>query len=111
MDSMSSLKITINGSQVDGKSEAQYTGQSLAEDSSLVNTSLRKLSSDGIKHMFNSSLIYRRKLAKKGRTFSVSMDQNYNDQDTKGYLFSDISFYDANGNPVSSVNVDQQKTK
>ena len=109
IDSMSSLKITMNGSQVDGKSAARYDGQSLDEDSNLVNTSLRKISSDGVKHTFNSSMIYRRKFSKVGRTFSVSMDQNYNDQDTKGFLYSNINFYDANGNPSNSINVDQQK--
>ena len=109
MDSSSSIKINVTGSHVSGKSASRFDGNSLDEDSSLVNTNLRQLSSDGTKQTFNSSIIYRKKFKKTGRTLSLSMDQTYNDQNTNGFLLSDIDFYDGSGNQMNSIMVDQQK--
>lgn len=109
LDSSSSLKISVNGTRTFGRSNSHYLGESLDDDSMLVNTNERLLTSDGLKNDFNTSLIYRKKFAKKGRTMSVSMDQQYKDHNTDGALKSDIFFFDGNGSPTSSIQYDQKK--
>ena len=109
IDSSTSMKITVGGSQVKGISSASYEGESRDDDSSLVNTNERILGSDGVKNDFKSSMILRKKFRKKGRTISISLDQSYNDQDTDGLLQSGIYFYDPFGSPDSSVLIDQKK--
>ncbi len=109
LDSSSSLKISVNGGRVDGKSTARYISESLDDDSALANTNDRLTTSDGVKNNFTASLIYRKKFAKKGRTISVSMDNNYQDQVMNGLLQSNLQFYDGGTTPTGSVIFDQQK--
>ncbi|MGZ5252966.1 MAG: outer membrane beta-barrel protein [Flavitalea sp.] len=109
LDSLSSLKVTVNGGRVDGKSTARYISESLDDDSALANTNERLTTSDGIKNNFTASIIYRKKFMKKGRTVSISMDNNYQDQIMSGLLQSNLQFYDGGTIPVGSVIFDQQK--
>ncbi len=109
LDSTSSLKITVGGSRTEGLSKAHYVGESRNDDSALVNTNDRLLTSDGAKNDFAASMIYRKKFAKKGRTLSVSMDQTYKDQKTDGLLQSAVNFFDGGNLPVNSIEFDQRK--
>ncbi len=109
LDSMSSLKITLNGGRVDGKSAASYYSESLDDDSALANTNNRLTTSDGTKNNLTASIIYRRKFAKKGRTISLTMDNNYQDQNTNGLLQSDLKLYNGGTTPTGNVIFDQQK--
>jgi hypothetical protein len=108
LDSSTSIKFSFNGSRTEGKSDARYVSEALSEDSSLVNNNIRTLSSVGVKQQFNSTLLFRKKFKKKGRTLSVNMDQAYNDNNTDGLLKSVTNFFE-NGDTTRTEVIDQRK--
>lgn len=109
LDSSSNVKLYVSGQQTMGRSLARYEGQSLNEDSALVNDNSRLLNSDGDRTQFNTNLIWRKKLAKAGRTISLSVDQLLNENETDGLLQSRIDYYNLVGLVDSSQLVDQKK--
>ncbi len=110
LDSSSNVKVNVSGNQTKGLSHAAYLGNSMDEDSNMVNTNNRTVESLGDKKNFNSSVIWRKKMQKKGRTISLNIDQSYNDQLTDGLLQSEIRFYDPLTNLPDSIRlVDQKK--
>ncbi len=109
LDSLSSMKITVNGSATKGHSVAAYTSESLNEAQDPVNTSKRNLSSDGTKGAFNSSLLWRKKFQKKGRTISVNIDEKYDNSETNGFVKSYNDFYNSLGDKFRTDTIDQKK--
>lgn len=109
LDSSSSVKVYVSGQQTVGVNAAKYLGNSLNEDSMVVNNNQRILNSEGNKKNFNSNLIWRKKLEKKGRTISLSLDQALNDNLTDGLLQSRIEYFNPMGFIDSFQVVDQKK--
>ncbi len=109
LDSFSSVKFTISGSKTRGLSDAMYNSEARSEFHELVNSNTRKLSSLGEKQQLNSSLIWRKKFRKIGRTISISADQTYNENETNGLLQATTNFYDQFGNIYRTETVDQKK--
>jgi hypothetical protein len=108
LDSTSSLKISASGTQEHKEStETNYTA-SLASDSALVNESMRRTSSAGDNRSLSSSLLWRKKLPKKGRTLSVAFNGKYKSRETSGYLDANTSFY-SKGLLDSIQHIDQLK--
>jgi len=108
LDSFSSIKYSFTGSRTNGKSAAHYLSEALNADSALVNNSERNLNSIGQKQLFNSTLIYRKKFKKLGRTLSINMDEGYNENETDGLLRSITNFFD-NGDTTRTEIIDQRK--
>jgi hypothetical protein len=109
IDSFSSIKLTVSGQRVVGRSAADYNTLTTDEAGRRVNESNRMLRSEGEKQALNSSLLFRRKFRKKGRTMSVTVDQTYNTNETEGFLTFDNNLYDEAGNFKSKDTVDQRK--
>lgn len=108
IDSSSSLKLIIDAG-VDHKTTAtKYFTESLAQDSSFVNQGNRNLTTDGDLNTFNSSLLWRKKLKKKGRTISVDVKENYNGNESNGFLYADNKFFKG-GVQVGNQLTDQNK--
>lgn len=110
IDSSSSLKITARGSIVNSNSASNYFGRTINSDSILLNQSNRLTSTVDENKTMNSTIFYRKRFKKAGRTISWNNDINYNDRADDGFLTADNSFYDAFGNLVRRDIVDQQKT-
>ena len=108
LDSFSSIKFTFTGSRTSGKSIANYFSEALSEDSALVNNNTRNLNSVGEKQLFNSTVLYRRKFKKQGRTISVNLEERYNENETDGLLKSITNFFD-NGDTTRTEIIDQKK--
>jgi hypothetical protein len=106
-DSTSSLKIQATGGTDHKNTFNQYHSDYLASDSSLINQNDRTTSTEGDKHILNSYLLWRKKLPK-GRTISVAVRENYTDDKSTGFLYSNTQFYQ-NGAPSTDSLVDQQK--
>lgn len=110
LDSSQSIKVTANGNHSIGRSSSNYISESFNASGNPINTGLRALNSDGTRNSFKSSLIWRKKLKKKGRTFSWSIDQTYQDNNTEGFLRSDFKFIDTLTGTVNRRDtVDQRK--
>ncbi len=109
IDSTSSIKLLADGGN-DHKieSEANYS-EALASDSSLVNQSTRTVSSVGNNRGYNSNFLWRKKLGKPGRTLSLNIRENYSDNTSSGYLYSNTDFY-SGGFPTQDSLVNQYKT-
>ena len=110
IDSSSSLKITARGSIVNSNMASNYFGRTITSDSILLNQSNRLTSTVDENKTMNSTMFYRKRFKKIGRTISWNNDINYNDRADDGFLTADNTFYDAFGNLVRRDNVDQQKT-
>ncbi len=99
-DSSASLKVMANGGNDHKTTFNQYVSQYLAIDSSLVNSSNRTTTTAGDNHVVNSNILFRKKLHKTGRTFSLNVRENYTDNTSDGYLLSDTKYY--TGGTISS---------
>lgn len=99
-DSSTSLKVMANGGNDHKTTFNQFESQYLAIDSSLVNSNNRSTTTSGDNHVVNSNILFRKKLHKTGRTFSVNVRENYTDNSSDGYLYSDTKYY--TGGSISS---------
>lgn len=110
IDSSSSLKITARGSIVNSNMASNYFGRTITSDSILLNQSNRNTSTVDENKTMNTTIFYRKKFKKMGRTISWNNDINYNDRADDGFLIADNTFYDSFGTLIKRDNVDQQKT-
>lgn len=108
IDSTSSIKLIIEASGDHKSTVNQFSQQSLAEDSALVNQGDRTLSTTGDLNAFNSGFLWRKKLRKTGRTFSLDVKENYNTNVSIGFLYADNQFFKG-GQPFSKQITDQYK--
>lgn len=107
VDSSSSIKITAGGAS--GKSSSfnkSYT-EWLDEDRNPVRTIDQHTSSTGTNKSFNSNLVYRKKFKKIGRTVSLTMNQDYKENNSEGMLYADNEYY--SGGSSTQKLVDQKK--
>lgn len=107
-DTTSSLKIMADGGTDHKTTFSQIASDYLAADSSLVNDNNRTTSTTGDKRVVNSNFLWRKKLGKPGRTVSLNVRENYTDDASSGFLYSDTRFYQA-GSLSSDSLIDQYK--
>ncbi|RYE30986.1 MAG: TonB-dependent receptor [Sphingobacteriaceae bacterium] len=110
LDTTSTLKVTIDGTIKSSKTRNNYLATSLRGNDTLLNRNNRILTNDGDESIFNASVFYTKKFKKKGRTFSANFTQALNQNDTKGYLISEIDYYNNLGRPDSMQRINQYKT-
>jgi len=108
LDSLSTLKITGGGSMGTVQTLNESYTESLDQNSSPVNTSLRKITSAGDNKTYYWSALYRKKFKKQGRTLSIFANQNYLDKQTDGYLLADTKYFNSRG-LVREDSIDQKK--
>ena len=107
-DSTSSLKLMADGGTDHKTTNNIYHSEYLASDSSMVNQNDRSVTTLGNVQTVNSNLLWRKKLAKKGRTISLNMRENYSNDNSSGYLYSNTQYY--KGGALSSDSlIDQYK--
>jgi hypothetical protein len=109
LDSLSSLKVNVSGVVGQARNASVFTSESLGDLEQLINNQDRRLSSVGDRQQMKTSAIWRKKFMKAGRTLSVSFDQQYQNNNTAGNLYSVNRFFDENGALVNSDTVDQVK--
>ncbi|MBZ5856195.1 outer membrane beta-barrel family protein [Flavihumibacter profundi] len=109
LDSLSSLKVTANGSLASARNESQFITKSLNEDGQPVNGQLRDLFSTGEKQQSSISAIWRKKFARKGRTISIAFDHKYSNNQTDGQLMAINSYYNSAGLNFRNDTIDQKK--
>lgn len=110
IDSTSSIKITAGGSLGNSKSDSYSDGTKTRNGTdSLVNKNSNNSNFSGNSKAFNTSLLWRKKFKKKGRTFSAYFNEYMNNVDDHGYIDNRIDYYDMQNNIDSSHLVDQRK--
>lgn len=107
-DSTSSLKIMADAG-IDHKiTRSIGYSEALANDFSLINKANRNTSTIGDNRTMNSSILWKKKLKKKGRTLSFNLKENFSNNTSDGYLLSDNYFYENNIERLETT--DQFKT-
>lgn len=110
LDSTSTLKITIDGTIKSNKTRNNYLATSLRGNDTLLNRNNRVLTNDGDESILNAGIFYTKKFKKKGRTFSANFTEALNHNDAKGYLVSEIDYYNNLGRQDSVQRINQYKT-
>lgn len=103
-DTTSSLKVTVNASQTEGRNISQYNTQTYTDSGVTLNTSDRNTTTNAKTKTVNSTIDWKKKLAKKGRTISLNVTQNYRENESDGYLNAVNKF-----NNAPDAVVDQHK--
>jgi hypothetical protein len=86
IDSTNSLKLTSAFTFNETDSENRSASRNLSSEGAVQNETERLSLSSGTNASFNSTLLWRHRFAKKGRTFSTSLQFNYGDNQTTGFL-------------------------
>ena len=93
IDSSSSIKIGVDAGADHKVTNSNFISEALAEDNSKVNQSARNINTIGDLTTINSNLLWRKKLRKKGRTVSINFRENYQANNSDGYLYSKNDYY------------------
>lgn len=110
LDSTSDLKVSIDGTIKNNQTQSDFVAKSLRGDDVMLTGSDRNLSNEGHDKLLNAKLLYTKKLKKLGRTISLNLSEAYKQAETKGYLKSQIDFFNAAGTKDSSQVINQYKT-
>lgn len=103
IDSTSSVKIKLDASYTTTHSSSSYNLQTFSENDSLINNSKRSVVSDMEARAVNSSLDWRKKFRKKGRTISLNLSERHRESESGGKLNS------VNNYSTSTEYIDQHK--
>ena len=108
IDSFNSIRITPSFSyqKTDNRSQTNY--QTLSENKTLTNEGFSNNTAFNKGYNFKNDIIWRKKFARKGRTFSLTLQTSLNESDGDGSLSSINSFYDPNGSLLKRDTLNQQ---
>ncbi len=93
IDSSSSIKVIADGGLTNKKTNSRYLSQMYDKDSAMINNSIRDISNESDARTFNSNILWRKKLKKKGRTLSLNLSEQYSMTTSDGYLKAQNDFY------------------
>lgn len=110
LDTTSNLKITASGSFKNNKNNRLSTDTSRRGDNSLLNLSNTSNITNNDDHRFDASVFYTKKLKKKGRTLSVMISGNTDNNEGTSYLKSNLQSFLEDGTPNPAQPTDQHKT-
>ncbi len=77
------------------------------ENGDITSTIDQQTTSIGDNKALNSTLLYRKKFKKQGRTISVTFNQDYKENESQGFLYSKNEYF-SNGGSTQEI-VDQKK--
>ncbi|RYD55287.1 MAG: TonB-dependent receptor [Sphingobacteriales bacterium] len=103
-DTTSSMKVIASASNTNSRNVSDYRSKTIDQNGNILNTSDRTTTSDAIGQNISSSLDWRKKLKKKGRTVSINFTEKYRENESDGYLDAINKFNDA----TTSI-IDQHK--
>jgi hypothetical protein len=113
IDSSTTIKITADAGLKNTQTSSVYNTTAMVQAGDITDSlykNNRTITSNTNADFINADLLFRKKFAKKGRTLSVDVKENYKDSKSTGNLISDISFLQpgldssVNQNKVNSVN-------
>lgn len=108
LDSTNSIKLTAMVTSNFTESQEESSGSNKRENGTLTNENTRATYSAGTTNLLNSTLLWRHRFNKKGRTLSVTGSYNVSETNRDGLLTSVNTFY---GNTVTTQNTDQENSQ
>lgn len=98
IDSNTNIKLSVSGGNKQMKTVSDFNTVSKNIEEIATNNNARHITGDIFSNYLNADLLFRHKFAKKGRTISLSVTENYKASINNGYLKSTVSvpgYYDA----------------
>ena len=107
-DSTSTLKVTVDGTVKNGETTEHNQSAGTNADGEMLNESMRRTTNntDGVNGYLTA--LWTKKMRKQGRTVSWEVNETINQNNAKGFLLAENSFY-ADGAVDSTSVVDQMK--
>lgn len=105
IDSSSSIKVTANAGKKMTKTYTHYNMIGALQNDEVTDTQYyndRTITGDAVSTYINASMLYRKKFAKKGRTMSVDIKENYKDNQSEGILNSVINYADTTASQTTN---------
>jgi hypothetical protein len=109
VDSSSSLRMTWSLTSRKGENRDENASLSLNDTFGKLNEGYRKSVTDSRNEVLNGGLIWRKRLAKAGRSMSANFNFNYAENTSDGQLYSNNTFYTDNEVVDSVQMIDQKK--
>jgi outer membrane receptor protein involved in Fe transport len=110
IDSVNFLKFTTNVSVNETEGMQESESENLAPDQSLVSANQRQYSSYGFATALNSTLLYRHRFPKIGRSFTASLQVGVNKNESEGLLDAVNIFYGSEPEEDHIVQSNMQST-
>lgn len=110
LDSLSTLRIKINGSSGSSESSETFYTENINEENVLINNNSRTETQQNQKENVSSSIAYNKKFKLKGRSLLLVFNQNYSLNTGNGFLNSITRFYAVDSNLTQTALIDQKKT-
>ncbi len=108
IDSMNSIRINPSFSYQQARNRSQTDYQTLSEENVLTNEGFNNTNSTSKGYNFRNDIMWRKKFARKGRTFSLSLQTTLNESEGDANLLSVNSLYNPNGSLKSRDTLDQR---
>jgi hypothetical protein len=108
-DTTGLFKLTVKAADVLKNSTTDYDGKTFGETGHIINQSNRISTFNEDDKTLATTLSYRQKFAKKGRTISFVSDWNFNDKVQDGSLISDNQYFNYAGAIIKKDSADQLK--
>jgi hypothetical protein len=109
LDSTSTLKFSVDGTLKNSTTRTGNLSSSTRADGTLLNMNDRSVNNDVDQQLFNATVLYTKKLKKKGRTLSINVNTGFTDNKADGFLKSTLGLYDEQSQLDSSQVIDQRK--
>ena len=110
LDTTSNLKVSVDGMLKNSDNTSSSSSIGLRGDNSKLNSNEQANSNDGKEQNFNISALYTKKLKKLGRNYSINISQKLNKINSKGFLYSDVRYFDGSNVQTNQELTDQFKT-
>lgn len=107
LDSMNTIRITPSFSYQEANTKSRNEYQTLAENQALTNEGFTNNNFNNEGYNFRNDIIWRKKFARRGRTFSLSLQTTLNNSDGGGTLSSVNTFYKTDGTLLRRDTVNQ----
>lgn len=108
VDSMNSIRITPSFTWQKTNNNSRNDYQTLGENKTITNEGFSNNSLNNEGYNFRNDIIYRRKMNRRGRTLSLTLQTSLNNSSGNGSVSSINSFYNPNGSLLKKDTLDQK---
>ncbi len=109
IDSNTTVKLTADGGLKHTEIASKFNDSTLGADNNFINNNKRTIDSKSDAQYLNADLVFRKKFAKKGRTLSIDVKENYSQSTADGNLNSTLSYLDSVAHKDSTTYTNQIK--
>lgn len=108
IDTTATLKVSADATFRNFRVDNNYITESTNDSSMLINRNNRVITNHGNQQLVNASALYTKKFKKVGRTLSWNVAEAYNQNSTKGYLNSEVDYFNVKTGARDSVQLTNQ---